>query len=432
MIALLPLPDELDRSYLGRLLRINGLRTEEEIVNLLAQWANVAEYSRREICCLDLLGRAAHMELPQFVRRHTTLPLRRAITSYMPDLAHGSPASQSMLRMTGMRLARPAAYFCVECIGSDQEIYGMSYWRRDHQLPGVTSCAEHRTALRYVDDAKAFLEAPSRFEANSHLVDEAWAQSDLEHSGIQRFLAISRQLINLDKPIDVKTARVVLRERASSRELCTHAYGTKKSLLSDQVLADFPKDWLATVFPALADKTPGAQLNQVDGVLYLSTSASSVTPYILACSVLFDSADEVLRAVSVAPTALRGTRRRQPIALIDDSELRSSYVRARGQYKAVMTDIPAGKRIVLARLRELGLPDLSSTDNHSVLVSAISFFLDKKSLAESAAQGGIGLEKFEDIIRQSGGSLTALLMEMRSPRRGRGTGVLRVKQLTPR
>jgi hypothetical protein len=334
--------------------------------------------------------------------------------------------------MTGMRLARPAAYFCVECIGSDQEIYGMSYWRRDHQLPGVTSCAEHRTALRYVDDAKAFLEAPSRFEANSHLVDEAWAQSDLEHSGIQRFLAISRQLINLDKPIDVKTARVVLRERASSRELCTHAYGTKKSLLSDQVLADFPKDWLATVFPALADKTPGAQLNQVDGVLYLSTSASSVTPYILACSVLFDSADEVLRAVSVAPTALRGTRRRQPIALIDDSELRSSYVRARGQYKAVMTDIPAGKRIVLARLRELGLPDLSSTDNHSVLVSAISFFLDKKSLAESAAQGGIGLEKFEDIIRQSGGSLTALLMEMRSPRRGRGTGVLRVKQLTPR
>lgn len=430
--ALLPLPDELDRSYLGRLLRINGVRTETEIVNLLAQRANVAEFSRREICCVDLLSRAAHMELPQFVRRHTTLPLRRSITSYLPDLAHGSPDSQSMLRMTGMRLARPGAYFCVACIDSDQKINGMSYWRRDHQLRGVTSCSIHLTVLRYVDDIKAFLEAPSRFVSDSHVVNDAWAKSDMEHPGVQRFLEISRKLISLEKPIDVKIARIVLRDRASAQGLCTHGGMSPKALLSDQIVADFPADWLATVVPALTEKAPGVQLNQVDGVLYLSTSASSVTPYILACSVLFDSADEALRAMRVAPAVSRRTRNCQPSPIIDDDELRSSYLLAKGQYKIVVNDMLEGKRVVLARLRELGFPDLSSGDDGSLLVSAIAFFVDKKPLAESAALGGIGLREIEDLIRTCGGKLPALLLEMQSPRRGPGTGVLRIKPLTPR
>jgi hypothetical protein len=136
-------------------------------------------------------------------------------------------------------------------------------------------------------------------------VDEAWALSDMGHPGIQRFLEISRKLISLEKPIDVKTARIVLRDRASVQGLCTYAGKSPKALLSDQIVADFPLDWLATVVPARAEKAPGAQLNQVDGVLYLSTSASSVTPYILACSVLFDSADEALRAMHIAPAVLR-------------------------------------------------------------------------------------------------------------------------------
>ena len=433
MIALLPLPDELDRSYLGRLLRTNGLRTEAEIICLLAQWASVAEPSLQGICCIDLLGRAAHMELRQFVRSHSTLPLRRAITSYMPDLAHGNPESQSMLRLTGMRLARPAAYFCVDCVDSDQKIHGMSYWRRDHQLPGVTSCSEHRTALRYVDDTEAFLKPPSRFEDNSHVVDEAWAKSDLEHDGIQRFLAISRRLISLEKPIAVKTARAVLHERALARGWSTHAGSSEKTLLSDQILMVFPRDWLATVVPALAEKAFGTPLNQVDGVLYLSTSASSVAPYILACCVLFDSADDGLFALTTDSPVLRKRRSRQPSVLIDDIELRNAYVRAKGQYKSVMSYISGNKNSMLSRLRALGLPDISSPDDQSLLLSAaISFFLDKKSLAESATLAGIKLEKVENLIRQSGSNLTALLMEMKSPQRGPGTGVLRIKQRTPR
>ena len=435
MIALFPLPDELDRSYLGRLLRTNGLRTEAEIISLLAQWASVAEPSLQGICCIDLLGRAAHMELTQFVRSHSTLPLRRAITSYMPDLAHGNPESQSMLRLTGMRLARPAAYFCVDCVDSDQKTHGMSYWRRDHQLPGVTSCWEHRTPLRYVDDTEAFLKPPSRFEKNSHVVDEVWARSDLEHDGIQRFLAISRKLISFEKPIAVKIAREVLHERALDRGWSTHAGSSEKKLLSDQILMAFPRDWLATVVPALAEKAFGIPLNQVDGVLYLSTSASSVAPYILACCVLFDSADHAILALTNGSPVVRKRRPREPSVLIDDIELKRVYVRAKGQYKSVMSYISGNKNsnTTLTRLRVLGLPDISSQDDQSVLLSAaISFFLDKKSLAESAALAGVDLEKFENFIRQSGSNLTALLMEMKSPRRGPGTGVLRIKQRTPR
>lgn len=431
MIALSPLPDELDRAYLGRLMRMNGLRSELEIVNLMAQWANVPPPSRHGVCCLELLCRAAHMELTQFVCRHTTLPLRRSFTSYFPDLAHGSPEGQSMLRMTGMRFARPCAYLCVDCVKSDIATYGMSYWRRDHQLPGVVLCTKHLRPLRYVDNNDVFLEPPSRFVDNSHEVGEAWARLNQHHSGIQRFLAISRELLDRDKPIDVKTARFVLHERANERGWCTHASKSTKPLLSDQVLANFPRDWLSTIFPVLADKKPSITLNQMDGVLYLSTSASSVTPYILACCVLFESADEALNALTTPRSKTVAPRRRQAITPIDTGELRAAYIAAKGQYALILPEFSGSRRAIVNGLEAIGLPNLSGRDGQSLLAAATAFFVKKRSLADSAALGGIELDALEHIIRQGGAHLAAALTDISAPPTGPGTGVLRVKPKTP-
>ncbi len=428
MILLLPLPDELDRSYMGRLIRLNGLRSEKGLVTLLAQWANVAEASRWEVCCLDLLCRAANMELSQFVRRHTTLPLRRSFTSYQPDLAHGSAESQSMLRLTGMRFARPGAYFCVDCVRLDLETYGMSYWRRDHQLLGVSICTKHLRPLRYVDKTEAFLDAPSSFVTNSHLVSEEWARLNQQHSGIQRFLAISRELLDRAKPFDVKVARLVLHEQAAARGWCTHGSKTSKPLLSDQVLANFPLDWLSTVFPLLADKKPGVTFNQMDGVLYLSTSASSVAPYILACSLLFKSADEALHALM---TDFTKPRPRQKIKPIDAGDLRAAYILAKGQYALVLPELCDSRRSIQTGLESIGLPNLPGRGNQSHLIAVTAFFVHKKTLSESAALGGVELSTLEHLIRQGGNNLATALTEISAPPTGPGSGVLRVKPRTP-
>ena len=41
-----------------------------------------------------------------------------------------------------------AMNFCPTCVTSDQKAFGMSAWRRVHQLPGVFLCPEHGMRLR--------------------------------------------------------------------------------------------------------------------------------------------------------------------------------------------------------------------------------------------------------------------------------------------
>ena len=339
-----------------------------------------------------------------------------------------------MLRMTGMRVARRGAYFCICCVKSDHESYGMSYWRRDHQLPGVALCAKHLRPLRYVDSNEAFLEAPSIFVDQSHVVSEVWASLNQAHPGIRLFLAISRELLDGNKPIDVKIARIVLRDLASERGWCT--YNAKKGknikpLLSDQVLMKFPRDWLLTVFPVLADKEPGIKLDQMDGVLYLSTSASSVTPYILACCLLFDSAEEALRALRATDIAAPEPRNRSAPMLRPADELRAAYIRAQGQYALIASEMAGDSRSSLNQIEAMGLPNLSGRGRQSALVAATEFFINKKSVAESASLGGVTSEVLENLIRQSGSELAAALTDMNAPQRGSSTGVLRVKPRTP-
>jgi hypothetical protein len=298
IIALSPLPDELERSFLGRLRRLNGLQTEKEIINLLTLWADIKVPLRRDGCTLELLGLAAHMDLPTFVRKHTTLPLRRAITLNRTNV-HGSPENQSMLRLTGMRLTRPAAYFCADCIEFDHENIGMSYWRRDHQIPGVSSCANHRCALRYVDDLKSFLAAPSDFLRKSDIVNSNLARSERQNAKIQNFLKMSRALINLEKPIHTNNAYAALREKALIHGWRALLVKNEKSFLSDFILKNFPNEWLLTVLPFFSEKIIGDPLKKVDGVLYSATTVLSVTPYVFAFSLFFESVDEAFESMNV-------------------------------------------------------------------------------------------------------------------------------------
>ena len=86
---------------------------------------------------IELLSCVAGLELPAFVRQHTTVPLRRGITSYRAEAEHGSPENRSMLRFTRTRLTRPGAFFCRDCVAADQDFHERSYWRREHQTPGL-------------------------------------------------------------------------------------------------------------------------------------------------------------------------------------------------------------------------------------------------------------------------------------------------------
>lgn len=147
-----PLPDELDRSYLGAVMRLNGVTKEDAAMDLVAQWDSTVARAPGQRACLEALSKVAGVELTQFVREHSTLSMRRAVTSYQPLLPHGCPSNIKLVQNSGMRKSRPGAYFCPSCVEADLATKTRSYWRRTHQTPGLFWCPTHGSALGFVAD----------------------------------------------------------------------------------------------------------------------------------------------------------------------------------------------------------------------------------------------------------------------------------------
>lgn len=424
-----PFPDEIDRGYLGRVIRFNGAANEKEIDALMRAWGGVSDKSWREVSCLELLSKVAGMSVPEFAGQHTTLPFRRGITSYQPKLRHGCDSNRAMLWTSGMRLARTGAYFCEECAHADQRFHGQSYWRRELQIPGLLWCPKHSTPLMYLDDPLAFLRSPADSLSLCNTVPEDWAMDVMANKVIERYLEICFALLERSYPLDVKAVSTRLRIQASQRGFQTHGGPVKSPLLSDAVIEQCGRPWLATVMPALADKGQGTVSTKLDGVLYLKTSASSVISYALACAVLFDSADDAINSLLEACNSPRSDER--PLnAVIDRDQLLSAYIQARGNYAEAARLLPGPSQAIARQLRSFGMPNLFETGNRSSLRAAVAFYIEERSLVESAALGGITLEVLGNMLRTSGCDFVRVLRDIHMPT-GRGTGIRRPRQLTP-
>jgi hypothetical protein len=332
-----------------------------------------------------------------------------------------------MLWTTGMRMARTGVYFCAECAKEDQDFHGQSYWRREHQLPGLLWCTKHTTALKYVENEHAFLSPPAANLHHCQVIDEIWAKEAFDNRLIQRFLEISFGLMDREAPLDVKRVSAILKAKALASGFQTHGGKVKAPLLSDAVIKAFGRPWLATILPRLADKPAGVLLSQLDGVLFLSNSASSVSAYILACALLFESADTALNALQASQIGIKKYRQRSP--QIDRDELIEIYVEARGNYSMIATLLSISKPIVMVKYRAIGLPNLNE-GNKSLLKAAVAFFIEEQSLVNSAAKGIVSVEALEDLLRNAGNSFAHILRAMHRPS-GRGSGIRRARQLTP-
>lgn len=426
------LPGEIDRSYLGAIMRANGEGKKNDIEEKMASHTRQKGKSRREVPCIKLLADLAQAPVTSFVRHHTTLPLRRGITSYYPENAHGvEKEKQSMLWTTAMRVARPGAYCCHACIEHDLAKHGRSYWHREHQIPGLLWCPTHGTPLHYMEHERSFLRAPDQLLDECRLVTEPWLKNTIDNRFIKNFLAISFELLNRERPFGVKHISGILKKEALLRGLHSHCGKIKAPLLSDAIIDNFGREWLATVMPTLAYKQQGKLLSQMDGVLYLTTSASSTTAYILALSYLFETPEDALIALTHSDeTSVKAIRARS-MHKIDRHDLKSAYLKAHGSYAKTAKLLKTTYSAICGRLSSMKLPNLDGESWQAMQRFAAAYFVEGKSLSDSVSAGGLEIDVLETFVRVAGPLIADDFLEEKKPKSGRGSGIRRPQKLAP-
>ena len=415
------LPDEVHIGYWGRFNRWNGLTKEADAIELLAARAALEKPASDDPGLIELLSFASSMSIREFVRLHTQQPYRRSIVSYKPDLVHGDERDTSMVRYSANRFVRRAAYFCATCVDADLVLHGTSYWRRSHQLPGMYVCPSHGDALCYIDSLKAFMKAPAVGLDDCHVIDSAWALENHENRHVQEFLRLSLALSEFPRPINLHRARAVLCGRAKVLNISVYPTKNNEYRLSDKIFSRYPGSWLELVFPKASAKSAGEIQHQLDGILYCSTSSSSIVAYLLGACVLFDTAEDFLHALAGATPAKRAKRGGRKDNFDRKIELHdgvASYIRCKGSHTKIAREYGAPMNAIKPQLLAFGLPDLGSSRNlqHSKQASALQHFYSRRmSLADSARLAGVLVEDIESLVRQAGIHLPAALRQMDLP-----------------
>ena len=429
-----PLPDELDRGYLGRVMRLNIVRAEREALAIMVRSFGLLHLPRHERSSLEPLSAIAELDVQTFVLNHSMIPYRRSITSHVPEIQHGSLTRRTLL-YGGMVGAKEGAYFCSDCVARDLSKHGFSYWRRIHQLPGQLWCPNHLTPLNYVDDSDAFLRTPADHLSYAEMVPSELFAGAVESEHVKRFLVIASKLMKRKSPLDVKFVSWALRRRAEILGLQTNSSGRKKPLLSDAIGSAFPAKWLLTVLPSLVGKVEGKVLNQVDGVLFMRRSASSAASYILAAATMYDSAEHAMRdLVGASSSIVDVPSRTASVRLeIDDFALIDAYVVSEGRHQDVAKTLSTSLFQVSSLLNDLGLPNLNPGRGgaKNPLATAIAFYIQGLSSASSAAAGKLTMDDVDQIHRKAGPNLKSALLAMLSSNQKFKVTEKRVKALMP-
>ena len=356
------LPDEIAHGYKGRIIRHNGWSDEKEAMHALLEWSGYEGASRRQVSTVEILAKVAGIEVTQFVRDHTMLPLRRAILPYAEEVPHGSTKKGSVLWTMALRDIRPGAYFCSMCVDEDQEFHGTPYWRREHQLPGLYWCAKHGCPLNHVESRNAFSLSPADF-TDGQLIDARWTQVLQVSEPVQRFLTVLSDLLASRQPIDEKYVSMRVRERAMEMDLHTGRGLVRKRLLSDLIRSEYDKTWLDSLVPGLTDQASGHFWHPVDGAALGKRAGVSPVVYALAFAVMYKSADDATNAIVNRTSAYEPLRARHTtLDQVDYGELRQTYIAKKGEHAEIAASVQTNRFSMTRRLEFVGLPALGRVD----------------------------------------------------------------------
>ena len=404
------LPDEFVLGYVGRFMQMNAARTRNDAMALITGWTDANVGSQEAKSSVERLSRLAGMDVSTFVCMHTLLPFNRGIAHKYIDEPHGSPKYQSLLCMMALRRARPHAYFCQACLDEDVSFWGATYWRREHQLPGMFWCTKHGEPLYCTEDPGAFDVPPSAWSSRAEPFDPTWVKGLQNSPAVQRFLAIASELLSRSSPLDENTVSQVVYKRARVMGMHAGRGEPAQTLVSDQVKRNFDHLWIESVLPGLLEKPAGTFWHPVDGTARGRRNCSSPVAYTAVLSVLFDSADDALKAIcTTARPRPKSPEQRSPRREVGADELRGAYIASDCSHLRTARSLALDDSVTSRALFELGLPGLGGARYRNLRSALLAFVEGQVSLVQACATHGVAVESLETVLRSCCGPATRAL-----------------------
>ena len=415
-------PDEFAAGYLGRVLLFNALNPKNPSWNLA--FLRSAMDAPPTSCLADVLVRVSGLLRDAFVRWHTTVPLRRAIVADPPFVPHiDDPRIDAAIMRHGLGSHRAEACLCPECVEEDIDFHGLSYWRREHQLPGLYWCPKHQRPLCAVNDSMAFLSEPSAVLSIATSFNAAWVKRLNAHEAIGRFIAIESDFASRDSPLVERDVARLLRPILEARGLHVGRGTVTRPLLSDMFRKSFDAAWLQHVFPGLLERPQGAFWQPIDGASLGRRAFVTPSVYLAVFALLVDEADEALTALFATTT--------QAIAVAEppgedalgptDEELRRLYVACGGNYQRIAGQVGGlNQGQVARRIQDLGLPSLRRQDPADVKRFLQLVAHGELSLNDAADVAGIPREFARSIVQNAFTPANRILAKFEDQRRTRG------------
>jgi len=188
-----PLADELGHGYLGRLCSGNMLN-QAQLARGFGVCIDAMNKSQTRRALLDRVLSELQMDRAAWVRQHSLVPASMLLGRWrggqlgLSRFGHEQHVARSFVTASVARM-------CRDCVAGDRERIGFSYWRRTHQLRGVTWCIKHHRPLSQVVDHCAFETSPHALCADAADLPEREVRPALECEVLRKYSAVLRRFL---------------------------------------------------------------------------------------------------------------------------------------------------------------------------------------------------------------------------------------------
>lgn len=394
-----PMPDEIARSILGRMLRWNGLRRCKgiEAVRALREATGISasEAGPTVVLIAQILGRDPR----GFVEQHTLLPWW-LIVRPKNWLDEDGRLRDSSLAQT-IQPQRPYVSLCPKCVSEDLQFHGHSYWRRAHQLDGAYECLKHGVGLRHYADVDTVQTYPS----------EALDYAPLKVSGTLR--AAERRFQRLitdlgENQISIPGTIAFARLKRLLTAQGEGPFGPKQLVTIQETLEEtFSQEWMRETTPGFCRGRSEAPSPGLTG-FFRRARLDRITHAFAFAVALLKRDEDAFELFATPPSDIEikasELRRASPERAgpgLGSQALTQTYIAHKGRHAGFLPQKEVQRALCQARLIQMGLPDL----DEQLLEAVRLFYGEALSISESIQRSGAELGRFEVVLRTAGESL---------------------------